>query len=43
MIDNAMGALFDGGLSEGVRFEANELPSQSESFDFIETDYREYT
>ncbi len=41
MIDNPMGALSAAGLSEGVRIEPKELPSQSESFDFIETDYRE--
>ncbi len=40
MIDNPMGALSAAGLSEGVRIEPKELPSQSESFDFIETDYR---
>lgn len=40
MIDNPMGALSASGLSEGVRIESKELKPKSESFDFLETDYR---
>ncbi len=40
MIDNPLGALTAAGLSEGVRIEPKELKPKSESFDFLETDYR---
>ncbi len=40
MIDNPMGALSATGSLEGVMIEAKELKPKSESFDFLETDYR---
>ncbi len=40
MVDNPMGALAASGLPEAVKIEPNALNKKSESFDFIETDYR---
>lgn len=40
MIDNPMGTLSSTGLLEGVRIESKELKPKSETFDFLETDYR---
>ncbi|MDE5877441.1 MAG: GLPGLI family protein [Muribaculaceae bacterium] len=40
MIDNPIGSLTATGSLEGVKIESNELKPKSESFDFLETDYR---
>ncbi|MDE6669820.1 MAG: GLPGLI family protein [Muribaculaceae bacterium] len=40
MIDNPIGTLTATGSLEGVKIESNELKPKSESFDFLETDYR---
>ena len=40
MIDNPLGSLSATGSLEGVKIDPNSIKSKSETFDFIETDYR---